>query len=417
MLAARMTPGRIGRRWRITGRRRAAVAPCAGIRGGNVKAQVRDAQALSISLKWKMGFEIELMAPPDRSRWDLARLAADRHSGAVERFFHPQSEPSQVKGLTSFENLTPGFRALAPDGSILAAYVDDLTLQDGLDKQAAAMPGWYRIVADDARILRLVIRHCDPQAALDSVLEPLAGLFGTAAQPQGHGMVRVVDDSGASVALGAPLPGERHRPCEIVTAPIASEHAATLDALLADARSLGFTIPLEGATHIHFDAARLCCAHAVASLVALFSRFGGALRALVGVNPNCVRLGPWPEGLAELTQSAAFPAMAWPDARGALGKLPLSKYCDFNLLNLVAANPEKHTFEVRVLPSFLDAGPILEAAALFEALLDWCCQPAARRTPLAANLPKMIGSLPMDKRLRALWQERAGAEFRRNADR
>ena len=63
-------------------------------------------------------------------------------------------------------------------------------------------------------------RHCDPDAEGDRALEPLAALFGTEAQRHEAGMVRVVDERGRSVAIDAPLPGERERPCEIVTAPI-----------------------------------------------------------------------------------------------------------------------------------------------------------------------------------------------------
>lgn len=361
---------------------------------------------VNVPLTWKMGFEIELIAPQQRSRLDLAQQVADRHGGSVESFFHPQSEPSQAKGVKAFMNLTPGFRVRDCDGEPVASFVDDITLQGNLDRRASAVPGWYRIVADDPRLLRLVILHCDPDAGLETVLEPLAGLFGTEPQMRDGGMVRIVDDTGASVALGAPLPGERQRPCEIVTAPIVSGHAEVLENLLADALGLGFEVPREGATHIHFDGARLCAPHAIASVVALFSRFGSALKALVGVNPNCVRLGPWPDALLELTQRAQFQASSWPDARGALAELSLTKYCDFNLLNIVAENVEKHTFEVRVLPSTLDARPVLEAAALFEALLDWCCQPANARAPLAETLAEQIEQLPLPANVRAIWLDR-----------
>src|SRR5438046_853017 len=44
---------------------------------------------------WKKGFEIELMAPPGHSREDLARIVAGKKKGSVQRFFHPQAEPSK----------------------------------------------------------------------------------------------------------------------------------------------------------------------------------------------------------------------------------------------------------------------------------------------------------------------------------
>ena len=215
------------------------------------------------ALTWKMGIEIELMAPPGGSREALARTVAARVGGSVERFFHPQSEPSKVPGTPTFENLTPGFRVRGADGAPHASFVDDITLQHGLDKQRAASPGWYRIVSDDARLLQLVITQCDPLAPLTQVLEPLAALFCTSVERHPSGMVKVTDGRNASVALAASLPGERERRCEIVTAPLQTRQCETLALLLEEARSAGFTLPKEGATHIHFDAERLKSARAI----------------------------------------------------------------------------------------------------------------------------------------------------------
>src|SRR5436190_1282387 len=113
---------------------------------------------------WKKGFEIELMAPPGHSREDLARIVAGKKKGSVQRFFHPQAEPSKVPGTPAFENLTVGFRVLDRQGAAVASFVDDLTLKRDLDKNAASRLGWHRIVSDDARQLQLVARHCDPYA-------------------------------------------------------------------------------------------------------------------------------------------------------------------------------------------------------------------------------------------------------------
>ncbi len=343
-----------------------------------------------MTLGWKMGFEIELLAPAGVTRAMLADRVAERHGGKMRAFFHPQSEPSKVPGRPTFENLTPGFEALDRDGKRIATFVDDITLQADLDRGAKPVPGWYRVVADDARLLRLVIRHCDPEAAGDALLSPLAKLFGTEPQVHESGMVRIVDDRDASVAISAPLPGERERPCEIVTAPLTSDHARILGELLDDACTLGFSVPVEGATHIHFDATPLLSARVIARLVALFSTFGSDLKTLVGANPNCVRLGAWPESLPALVETETFQRLEWPAAREALGELGLSKYCDFNLLNIAMANQAKHTFEVRILPSWLEAEPIIAAAGLFEGLLHWCCGTASR----PATLAELIESLP-----------------------
>ena len=355
----------------------------------------------AITLDWKTGFEIELMAPPGRSRRDLAEATAARIGGSVERFFHPQSEPSAVEGRPVFENLTPGFRVRDGAGAWVASFVDDLTLQRDLDRERAPVAGW-RIVADDGRLLRLVERHCDPDAEGDRTLEPLAALFGTEAQRHEAGMVRVVDERGRSVAIDAPLPGERERPCEIVTAPIEADHAAVLEGLLGDARSLGFTVPAEGATHVHFDGGPLCSARAIAGLVEVWTRHGEALKRLVGVNPRCVRLGDWPAGLAELTASEGFQAMDWVQARAALGGVGLTKYCDLNLANLLTGRTEKHTVEVRVLPAVRDTPPLMEAAALFEGVLGWCRDRESGEAAPRSLVDLLIQSR-MDEAARGRW--------------
>ncbi len=350
-----------------------------------------------MKLSWKIGVEIELMAPPGRTRADLAERVAQRCGGRVRRFFHQQAEPSKAPGLPIFENLTLGFEVLDADNVRVCAFVDDLTLQRDLDRNAAPKSGWYRVVADDARMLRLVDRHCAAAAPLEYALDPLAALFGTEPERHSSGMVRIVDDQRRSVAIGAPLPGERERPCEVVTAPLESAHAEVLAALLADAATLGFFAPIEGATHLHFDAASLQSAPVIAALVDVLERHGDALKMLAGANPHCVRLGRWPEKLPALTQSAAFRALAWPQAQAALSQLGLSKYCDYNLLNIAAANRAKHTFEVRVLPVHLRAEPIVETALLFEALLRGCCDASRDQLAASASVVELIAALPLEK--------------------
>ena len=357
-------------------------------------------------LDWKMGFEIELMAPPGRSRRDLAERVAKRHGGWVKRFFHPQSEPSAVQGLPTFENLTLGFEALDADGRPLGRFVDDLTLQEGLNKASPPQPGWYRIVADDARLLRLVMHNCDAEAQLAHALVPLARLFGTEASPHVSGMVRISDDRGVSVAIGAPLPGERERPCEVVTPPLPENQGAALEMLLGEARAMGCGVPAEAATHIHFDGERLCSAPAIANLVNALHRHGPALKALVKTNPRCVRLGAWPEALIALVNGAHFAELPWPQAREVLTKVGLTKFCDFNLLNIASGNPAKHTFEVRILPVSLEAAAAIEAAALFEAILQWSVRPGLRTAP--ETLAAWLAELPLAPE-GALWRNRAAA--------
>jgi hypothetical protein len=356
-----------------------------------------------VNPNWTIGVEVELLAPRGHSRLDLAQNMARLHGGSVRRFFHPQQEPSKVDGKPTFENVTPGFEALDGAGRPIARFVDDLTLQAGLDRKAPALPGWYRIVTDDGRLLRLVMRHCDPAAPLEQVLAPIARLFGTQADAQPSGMIRVLDERGVSVAIAAPLPGERERACEIVTPPLHDEQDAALDVLLGEARAAGFSLPVEGATHIHFDATPLMSASAIVNLVGVLSRHGAAIKRLVGTNPNCIRLGKWPDRLSGLVATPSFAELDWPAARKALAAVGLRKYCDFNLLNLVNADSAKHTFEVRVLPASLESRPIVEWAEFLAALLRWCIEPPGKIHRIPDHPNELIAALPLAPQARALW--------------
>ncbi len=359
---------------------------------------------MPVSIGWKTGFEIELVAPRGLSRRDLAEKVAARTGGRVSRFFHPESEISKVPGRPVFENLTLGFRVTDSEGNWVASFVDDLTLRADCRREAAPKPDWYRIVGDDPRLLRLAARHCDAALPLEDVLQPYAALFGQEVQFADGGMVRVSDEKNASLAIGAPLPGERERPCEIVTAPIERDHHAALDALLADARALGFTIPREGATHIHFDAAPLQSARFLARFVRLGRGHRESLRKLVGVNPHCVRLGDWPPELDAFVFADSFAKLDWEEAKTALRSAKLAKYCDFNLKNMIDGGADKCTLEIRILPTLLDAEDILQATALFEAILRLALDDTQ---PLPAGFTQMLGMLPLEAGSRRYWERRA----------
>jgi hypothetical protein len=354
-----------------------------------------------MSLEWKTGFEIELVMPKGKSRLDLARRVAARTGGTIHRIFHAQAELSSIEGKPTFQNLTPGFEVVGSDGQMIARFVDDLTLLDGFDLNAPPLPGWYRIVTDDSRLVSLIEAGCDPDAGMETVLEPLAAMFGTALEHHSSGMAKVSDRKGSSVAIVAELSGERERGCEIVTAPIASNHAQALAALIDDAMAEGLTVPLEAALHIHYDAAPLLSARTISRLVTVLDRHGEALKDRVGTNPNCRRLGLWPDDLIDLVADEEFLAMDWPEARRALQDLALTKFCDFNLLNIAQAAKGKHTFEVRILPVSLDAGEIVAQAELFAAILDWAIAPDDR--DLAEDFETFIGNLPLPPDAIARW--------------
>jgi hypothetical protein len=316
----------------------------------------------------RLGFELELLAPPGSSRLELGRAIAASLGGRVERGFHLDAEPSKASGVALFHHLTPSFTVFGADGSPVCTLVDDITIRDDLDAAAAPEPGWYRIVSDDRRLLRLVAQRCDVSASIEDVLAPIADVWGAPITEHG-GFHRVEDDHGATIAIAAPLPGERHRPCEIVTVPIESDHEARLEQLLAPARDLGFTIPAEAAVHLHADASLVRDPRVLRNLVRILQPYADVLRWLVGTNPRCRRLGPLPSEVEDLVESPGFAGAGWADVRSRLAELPLTKYADVNLRNVVSPPVGKDTIEWRILPGAIDAGPVLESGRLFEAIL------------------------------------------------
>ena len=325
---------------------------------------------MTARLRRRIGFEIELMAPPGASRRTLAEDLAARCGGRVRAVWHTDSEPSLVPGLGRFLHLTQGFAVLRPDGSLLATLVDDITLRDGLDVRAAALPGWFRVLSDDPRLLRLLARHADPAGPAATALDAAAALWGSEVEAVA-GFHRLDDASGATIALTAPNGAERERPCEIVTPPLAGDHRDRLDELLGPARELGFTVPREAAVHLHLDGAPFREAAALADVVRLFAHWREPLRALLRTNPACRRLAPLPAEL--VTAADGTPDLVSLAKAAEAGGL--TKFYDVNLTQLFAEQPIRDTVEVRILPGAIDAGEIVDRAALVELLLDRCLAP------------------------------------------
>ena len=355
-----------------------------------------------MTIDWTIGCEIELLAPRGSSRRVLAEHYAERVGGSVRTFFHPQSELSLVPDVPVFENLTLGFEALDATGRPIAKCVDDLTLIEDLERETAPVPGWFRIVSDDRRLLELVMRTGRADQGPREALEPIAKLFGVEPEEFPGGIVRVCDRMRAPIAIASALPGERERPCEIVTPPIATEHEARLEALLAPARELGFTLPVEAATHIHYDGAKLRDAHAFRNLVRVVETWSGAMKKLVGTNPRCRRLGGWSEELHEVVEAPGFGELTWDEAKAQLAEVGLTKYCDVNLKNIVHDVPDKPTIEIRVLPGLIETAPILDAAALFEGVLRLACdRREVAREAARGDVTTLLDQLPLASDVRA----------------
>lgn len=287
-----------------------------------------------IDIRWKVGFEVELVAPRGRSRRDLAVAVAESCGGTVRPTFHLDAEPSQVPKLGVFHHLTPAFEVLSARRQTVATVVDDVTLQADLDPGRPGAPGWFRIVSDDIRLLRLVQRHARADAPLEQALDAVASLFGTKVRSTEQDLYLATDEQGAPVAIACPVSGERERAAELITAPLETEHEQTLQAMLDQAARLGFGAPVEGAVHVHFDGTRLRDGRVLARLVAKLHSHRHLLRALVGTNPACRRLGAWPARLLSEIHRPAFSKRPWDEVRQVLRECELTRYCDFNLLNL-----------------------------------------------------------------------------------
>lgn len=100
------------------------------------------------------------------------------------------------------------------DGTAIVRFADDLTLLDGLNREAQPKAVWYRIISDDARLLRLIMRHTEPNSPLEKALET-AAIFCVEFEHLEDGVVRLADAYNAPIAMAAPLPGKSERPCEI----------------------------------------------------------------------------------------------------------------------------------------------------------------------------------------------------------
>jgi len=374
------------------------------------------------TLRGRIGFEIELIAPPGVDRGVLARRVAIASGGAARRVFHTDSEPSLVPGMGHFWHLTPAWEVTDALGAPVASFVDDVTIAEDLRREQATAPGTaardprgtdlYRVLSDDPRLLRLVARHSHPEAPFARSLDEVARLVGTTVETVGA-VRRLRDGAGASIAMAAPLALGRERPCEIVTAPLTTDHETALEALLRPARELGFTVPVESAVHLHVDGAPFRSAHAFSNLVRLFGHWREALHVLLETNPACTRLAPLPPALLALVETDPLleltPSGSDSDSgsgpgpgtgrggdahdrrwhrlqQAAAGTGPV-KYADVNLTALLTDAPVRDTVEVRILPGSLDASTITERAGLVERLLDRCLEEAPFPSPTDAGDP------------------------------
>ena len=312
----------------------------------------------------RVGIEFEWLAPKGLSRQTYAQYLATQIGGSVHHFWHPQVEPAKVPGTPLFHNLTQGFAILDSNGKKLAHTVGDLTIQAQLDRNQPAKPGWNRIVSDDLRLLLLTARHTPAMGDLFESLQSISSMFGTT--PQRHeSIIRVEDEYQSSIVLGAPMPGERERVCEVVSGIIENPTLNDIDQLIAPAKELSFHIPIESATHIHFCARPLQHPRTLKNLILFLHSYRWVLREILQTNNRCIRLGSWPSELLDVVRNPNFTERTWEEAKTELIRLPLTKFCDFNIKNLIHEFTSKNTFELRILPGLMESKPVMDAITLF----------------------------------------------------
>ncbi len=274
------------------------------------------------------------------------------------RRFHVDTESSATPGVSAFWHLTPAFDVVDGTGTHRCSLVDDTTIVADLDGAAPARPGWFRVLSDDPRLLRLVQRYADPAEGIGSVLAPVAAVFG-AQVVEVAGVHRLDDTAGATIALAAPLPGERERPCELVTPPFTDRHAEHLEDLLEPARDLCFSVPREAAVHVNLDAEGFRDVARFRQVVEFFAARDDLHRRF-GTNPHCRRLGPLPDELVDLV------GRDWPDwesLRAAAARTPVTKYADVDVTRVLGLRPGPDVLEVRLLPGSVDGVAIVRQAA------------------------------------------------------
>ncbi len=326
-------------------------------------------QPLDASPLERLGFEIELLAPPGESRATLAERLAKEFDGTVRRVFHHDTELTLVKGRSVFHHLSLGFEVFDGAGRSRCLLVDDITILDDLDGGRRPVDGWYRILSDDRRLLSLVERVADPAAPAATVLDPVADLFGTRPDSHGAGITRLNDANGNSVAAVALQGGERERVCEIILPPIEHDHREALGEVLDIALAIGFRVPLEAAVHVHFDAEPFRSASALARLVSVFSTDRDALLSELATNRRCRRIGPLPQDLVDGVRVGGFTDRPWDDVVPWLYSLDVRKHADVNLRAVAGHKSAVDTVEVRVLPGSINADRIMTKTEYLQALL------------------------------------------------
>ena len=303
----------------------------------------------------RIGLELELLAPPGKTRFDLARALAKQARGALRLSFKYHGQGVLPDGRPDC-HLTPAARVLVR-GKWFASVVDDPTIVDDLSQTTEFM----RIArTDDVRLAAWIERSCPGH------FRPLQKTFAATEEEEGF-----VDPWGQPLVRWHHVTAERARVCEVVLRPLGQkELAPTLRRVMKLATSLGFTVPAEAAVHAHFDAAPFRSTASLRRLVLAWSKDRALWVSRIKPNPRCRKLGPFPPDVVRVAKEATDELPFETLAAGLL-LAGLHRAVDLNLLGLVERFPKQPTIEVRCLPGSLDPEATLEAISHARAFLEF----------------------------------------------
>lgn len=310
----------------------------------------------------RTGFELELLAPPGRSRADLAHNLAKEFQGRVEHGFKFHGGGHHTDGRKICK-LSPAWRVIDDLGQVLCTLVDDVTISAQLDRRAPPASTLYRLITDDVRLASWIERRCwgpdrEPEQALEALCVEFAAQVG---EPGRHGVKRpdqraVVDPHGQILCVVAELEIDRQRVCELVTSPLRRNQRHDLLArLLRCAQAQDFAIPAEAALHLHLDGEPWRDTETLCRLLHYAMRSRDSLHETFETNPRCRRLRPLADELQALVEEtwqhlqARAPAPPFEDFAAEIRDAGLDKFVDINVQGVVLPFPRQPTLELRFL--------------------------------------------------------------------
>ena len=322
-------------------------------------------------MSYRIGIELELLAPVGSTRATLAEAIATKVDGEVITNWYLGSERSRRRPNDIVNHLTPAFDVADSDGKHVVRIVDDATIHKDLDFKAPSPPGWSRIMSDDARFLRMLEHRIPPsQRSNLEELQPLVAGYGLEVADNGRAL-RFQDSAGMAVALHCNVPRDRPRVAECISPPLESGVDEWFALIGETAAELDFTVPHESATHFHYDGDTFRDPVVFRRLVRTFSGDIEPIRTQFETNPACRRLGALPNSVLAVVNSDDYAALSWPEiAERCRATKDVVKWADVNISKLILVDHKLDTVEFRMLPGSLSVEQLQFMRMSTDSLVD-----------------------------------------------